>query len=127
MRFPESTEMFVPIFDVLVSRQELVKIREMNAEIVKLMQLPDECIEELAVGKSCSKTELYYRSSWARSYLKARGYITNPKKGQWCLTDEYAYRANADQDEVRNELKNLVRLRCKREYAEGRFGYNWPE
>ena len=59
-------------------------IDELVPEIVHLLGLPQE-ITEIPHGSS-SRTELEYRSAWARTYLRKAGLLENSARGIWALT-----------------------------------------
>jgi restriction system protein len=82
----------VPTFDELIdpTLQALKRlggsgsIDEIVLEIVKLLGLPPE-VAEVPHGTS-GRTELEYRSAWARTYLRNAGFIENSERGVWALT-----------------------------------------
>jgi restriction system protein len=82
----------VPTFDELMNRTlEALKrlggsasINELVPEIVRLLELPQD-VADVPHG-STGRTELEYRSAWARTYLRKAGLIENSERGIWALT-----------------------------------------
>jgi restriction system protein len=82
----------VPTFDELINPtlQALKRlggsaaIDELVPEIVRSLNLPQE-VADVPHGSS-SRTELEYRSAWARTYLRKAGLLENSERGIWALT-----------------------------------------
>src|SRR5579864_7371629 len=100
----------VPKFDELIdpTLQALKKlggsgsIDEIVLEIVKLLGLPQE-LTEIPHGSS-GRTELEYRSAWARTYLRNAGYIENSERGVWALTPKGTQTASVDGRQIAREV-----------------------
>ncbi len=100
----------VPKFDELIDPtvQALKKlggsgsIDEIVLEIVKVLELPQE-VTEVPHGNS-GRTELEYRSAWARTYLRNAGYIENSERGVWALTPKGTQATSVDGRQVARDV-----------------------
>lgn len=81
---PTFDELMVPTLQALKQLGGSASIDELVPEIVRLLGLP----QEIADGPhgSTGRTELEYRSAWARTYLRKAGLIENSERGIWALT-----------------------------------------
>ena len=78
---PKFDELIDPTLQALKHLGGSGSIDEIVSEIVKLLALPPE-IAETPHGSS-GRTELEYRSAWARTYLRNAGFIENSERGVW--------------------------------------------
>jgi restriction system protein len=62
-------------------------IHEIYDKVTEIMQLPDEVLDVIHNPNRGTQTEVEYRLSWARTYLKQYGMIDNSTRGVWSLTD----------------------------------------
>jgi restriction system protein len=81
---PTFDELMGPTVEALKRLGGSASIDELVPEIVRLLDLPQE-IAEVPHGAS-GRTELEYRSAWARTYLRKAGLLENPERGIWALT-----------------------------------------
>jgi restriction system protein len=63
-------------------------------EIVRILQLPKE-VADIPHGAT-GRTELEYRSAWARTYLRKAGLLENSERGIWALTPFGSQTASVD-------------------------------
>jgi restriction system protein len=91
-------------------------VQEISDGIVSDLDLPED-VAELLHGKT-SQTEVGYRSSWARTYLKTYGLIENSDHGIWALTAEGAKTAEVDARDVIREVQRR-QLEARRETEAG--------
>lgn len=84
---PSFEQMMKPIVIALQQLGGKASLRDLDAEAIKIMNLPKEMVEILHKGDS-NRTEVAYRLAWARTYLKKYGFIKNPTRGLWLLTDK---------------------------------------
>ena len=75
--YPTKRELMDAILEVLKSENTMSTSEIANAVAIKL-NLSEE-------SSNCSGTEYSYRMRWARTELKQRHLITNPKRGTWIL------------------------------------------
>jgi restriction system protein len=100
----------IPKFDELIdpTLQSLKRlggsgsIDEIVLEIVKLLALPPE-VAELPHGTS-GRTELEYRSAWARTYLRNAGFIENSERGVWALTPKGTQTSRVDGRQIARDV-----------------------
>lgn len=81
---PTFDELMLPTVQALKSLGGSASIDELVPEIVRLLELPQE-VADVPHG-STGRTELEYRSAWARTYLRKAGLIENSERGIWALT-----------------------------------------
>ena len=81
---PTFDELMLPTFQALKRLGGSASIDELVPEIVRLLELPQE-VADVPHG-STGRTELEYRSAWARTYLRKAGFIENSERGIWALT-----------------------------------------
>jgi len=81
---PTFDELMVPTLQALKQLGGSASIDELVPEIVRLLGLPQD-VADLPHG-STGRTELEYRSAWARTYLRKAGLIENSERGIWALT-----------------------------------------
>jgi len=95
---------------------------EIDAEIIKQLDLPDEVIDE-PHKETGNETELAYRAKWARTYLKKYGLIENSARGVWSIAPQY--QKMVEQVEIdKNEIIRAVRQEISsNRNDEGRYRY----
>jgi restriction system protein len=81
---PTFDELMSPTLQALKRLGGSASIDELVPEIVRLMGLPQE-VADVPHGTS-GRTELEYRSAWARTYLRKAGFLENSERGIWALT-----------------------------------------
>ena len=81
---PSSRELVWPIMQTLRKTGGTATKMEIDVAVVTLLQISDE-LARLPHDKS--RTEIQYRSAWALTYGKRAGYLANPSRNQWALTD----------------------------------------
>lgn len=80
--YPTKRELMDAILEVLKSENTMSTSEIDNAVAIKL-NLSEEHLSEESSNRS--GTEYSYRMRWARTELKQRHLITNPKRGTWIL------------------------------------------
>lgn len=80
--YPTKKELMDAIIEVLKSENIMSTSEINNAVAIKLNLSEKQLTEE---SSNCSGTEYSYRMRWARTELKQRHLITNPKRGTWIL------------------------------------------
>jgi restriction system protein len=83
---PSFDELMAPTVQALRNLGGSASIDELVPEIVRVMALPQE-VADVPHGSS-GRTELEYRSAWARTYLRRAGLLENSERGVWSLTPE---------------------------------------
>lgn len=80
--YPTKKELMDAIIEVLKSENTMSTSEINNAVAIKLNLSEKQLSEE---SSNCSGTEYSYRMRWARTELKQRHLINNPKRGTWIL------------------------------------------
>jgi restriction system protein len=99
---PKFDELIDPTLQALKRLGGSGSIDEIVLEIVKLLGLPPE-IAEIPHGTS-GRTELEYRSAWARTYLRNAGFIENSERGVWALTPKGTQTASVDGRQIARDV-----------------------
>lgn len=77
-------------------------IDELVPEIVRLLGLPQE-VADVPHGTT-GRTELEYRSAWARTYLRRVGLIENSERGIWALTPKGSQTESVDGRQIARDV-----------------------
>ena len=80
--YPTKKELMDAIIEVLKSENTMSTSETNNVVVIKLNLSEEQLTEE---SSNCSGTKYSYRMRWARTELKQRHLITNPKRGTWIL------------------------------------------
>lgn len=83
MTIPKYDELFNPVLESIKKLGGSASISELDEEVTKNLHLTDEDISE---SHNERMTELEYRLTWARSYLKTYELLDNTERGVWVLT-----------------------------------------
>jgi restriction system protein len=83
---PTFDELMLPTISALKRLGGSASIDELVPEIVRLLGLPQD-VADVPHGAT-GRTELEYRSAWARTDLRKAGLIENSERGIWALTPE---------------------------------------
>ena len=112
---PKFDDLMNPTVQALKRLGGSASVDELVPEIVKLLNLPQH-VAEVPHGNT-GRTELEYRSAWARTYLRNAGFIENSERGVWALTPKGQ---QADAVDGRQIARDVARqLQSAREAAEG--------
>lgn len=99
MKVPREYELCDPTVKALRSLGGAGSIQDITQAVIDQMRLPGELVCQTH-GNS-SQTELEYRLAWARTVLKACGFVENPKRGFWALTERGLRQSTIDAEETR--------------------------
>lgn len=99
---PTFDELMNPTIQALKRLGGSASIDELVPEIVRFLNLPQE-VADVPHGGS-SRTELEYRSAWARTYLRKAGLLENSERGIWSLTAEGVRVDSVDGRQVAREV-----------------------
>ncbi len=99
---PQFDELMSPTVQALKRLGGSASIDELVPEIVRLMGLPQE-VADTPHGTT-GRTELEYRSAWARTYLRKVGLIENSERGIWALTPTGAQADKIDGRKIAREV-----------------------
>lgn len=86
-------------------------IQEIYESVVEKLALPDDVLEILHNPNRGGQTEIEYRLSWARTYLKHYGILENSARGIWALTSAGKDAHSVDTVKVRRHVADLIKNR----------------
>jgi restriction system protein len=89
MKIPQYSEMFNAVLQALHELGGSGSIEEINSKAIELQKYPAEIIDVLH-GDGPS-TEIEYRLSWARTYLKKYGLLENSSRGIWAISNAQSH------------------------------------
>src|SRR3989304_4889073 len=99
---PQFDELMDPTLQALKRLGGSASIDELVPEIVRLMDLPQE-VADIPHGTT-GRTELEYRSAWARTYLRKAGLIENSERGIWALTPQGSQSESVDGRQIERDV-----------------------
>jgi restriction system protein len=99
---PTFDELMNPTLQALKRLGGSASIDELVPEIVRIMGLPQD-IADVPHGNT-GRTELEYRSAWARTYLRKAGFIENSERGIWALTPKGSQAASVDGRQIARDV-----------------------
>ena len=103
VNIPRPVALFIPTLHALKNLGGSGSIEEITNEILRILNLSDEVLNIL--HGSTSQSELEYRSSWSRTYLKKYGLIENSARGVWSLTSTAINLDDIDPKEIVRVVK----------------------
>jgi restriction system protein len=112
---PKFDDLMNPTVQALKRPGGSASVDELVPEIVKLLNLPQE-LAEVPHGNT-GRTELEYRSAWARTYLRNAGFIENSERGVWALTPKGVQAEVVDGRQIARDVAR--QLQAAREATEG--------
>ena len=102
---PSQIDLMWPTLQALEGLGRSASIRELNDQVLEIMNLSDEILDVL--HKDGPKTEFTYRCGWARTRLSKLGAVVNSSRGVWTITEI------GRQYESEDELRLLEQKRQK--------------
>ncbi len=81
--FPSKCELMDAIIEVLTINGSAMTTSAINDAVAKKLNLSKSQLSK--ESETASGTEYSYRMRWARTELKQKRQITNPKRGEWIL------------------------------------------
>lgn len=104
MAIPPYSDFFNPVLQAIKRLGGSATVTELDEEVIKNLNLTGE---EIAQSHNERMTELQYRLTWARSYLKAYGLLDNSGRGVWVLTQKGRDTDAVDPRQVVRFVQNL--------------------
>ena len=102
IHLPKHDDFMLPTLKILVSHGGSATNEEIEEALVETLGLtPDQMA---VLYESSGLPILPDRMSWARSYLKYPGFVDNPKRGVWVLTEDGRAAADWPEADVRNAV-----------------------
>src|SRR6266567_1272446 len=106
MSLPKYDALFNPLLEAIKRLGGSASVTELNEEVTKSLNLTDE---EIAAPHNERMTELQYRLTWTRHYLKAYGLLDNSERGIWVLTAKGKETDSVDPHQVRRFVQERSR------------------
>jgi restriction system protein len=110
-KIPSYDALMTPLVRALNALGGSGSVEEILAKVVDLERFPDKMLTHLHDEKRSYQTELDYRLSWARSYLKKFGMLENSSRGVWALTDKAKGVEQVDSKEVVRVVRAMGKRR----------------
>ncbi|WP_068862129.1 restriction endonuclease [Erythrobacter dokdonensis] len=123
---PRHDDFMRPTLEVLVALGGSATNEEIEGALIERLGLSPE---QMSVSYESSGALIAPdRMSWARSYLKYPGFVDNPKRGVWVLTDEGRAALSMTDDEVRKAVaKGYAARHGQRKNSKERSGLSQDE
>lgn len=96
--FPTFDSMFIPTIQALQTLGGSGATEEIYEQVVQILNLSDDVLEIL--HGSTSQSEVKYRLSWSRTYLKKYGLVENSGRGVWSLVSRSVDVKKLDRKEI---------------------------
>ena len=101
---PAFHEMIIPAYDVMLEINGPSDNDTVLQGVIKHMEISDEAASQL--HKNSSKTELWYRFGWTKTFMKKYGILSvDSRRGEWLLSDEYSVRRDIDVNDVLRKVR----------------------
>lgn len=115
-RIPTYDQLMWPTLVALREMGGSGSIREIDEEVTHLIKLP-EALQALPHGNG-RMTELSYRLTWSRTYLRAVEAISNSSRGVWAITEYGRALTQADMAAIPPRVRATYSPRPRRVSAE---------
>lgn len=89
MKMPTFDQLMLPTLNALEKLGGSGSIEEIANAVIQALNLPEGITSQAHNPEKSSQTEVEYRLTWARTYLKKYGLIDNSERGVWALTAQY--------------------------------------
>lgn len=99
---PAFHELMNPTLQALKQLGGSASIDELVPEIVRILDIPQE-VADVPHGTT-GRTELEYRSAWARTYLRKVGLVDSSERGIWVLTPKGSQSVSVDGRKIAREV-----------------------
>lgn len=106
---PVYQEYMNPVLHVLRDHPEGLSIDELDRRVIEHMQLPPEIVAVPQDPEKPDRTQVGYRIAWARTYLRKAGFVDNPARGVWTLTEKGRAVGIVDAYDVSAEVAQAAR------------------
>ncbi|WP_299328385.1 restriction endonuclease [Parasphingopyxis sp.] len=104
---PKYDDFFLPTLSLLDQKGGSATIEEIETGLIAAFNLSERQLS--ATYEKSGALMIPDRMSWARSYLKYPGFLANPKRGVWVLTEEGRRAAQLDDQQVRELVAEAAR------------------
>ena len=124
MRVPREYELCEPTVQALRFFGGRGSISDISEIVVNQMRLPSELVKQ--PHGSTNQTELEYRLAWARTVLRTCGFVDNPDRGIWRLTEKGYRNTSIDSNDIRRDYLKQ-QSRSLSEVSEPSIYYEYEE
>jgi len=107
-KVPSFDKMIIPTVEALKQLGGSGSIEEINEKVYEVANY-DEEILEIPHDESGVQTQVEYRLSWARTYLKKYGILENSSRGVWSLVDNEIDISKLRADEIVKFVREKTR------------------
>ena len=112
MDTPKYYEFMNPTLQALREGGGTLTNEEIVDAVAQIMSLPNEVVERRQAGHA-NMSEVEYRLTWAKSYLKHSGYLTQSARGVWALTPQGKDTDTVDVRAIVTDVRQAYRARHK--------------
>ena len=100
---PKFNELMTPVFRAIKSLGGSGKNDEIINRVITDLNLPDDVVDAL---HNENMTELSYRLTWTKTYMKKFGILDNSERGVWSITPAYTNVDTIDEREIMKIYKS---------------------
>lgn len=112
VQLPTHENFMLPTMKVLEAHGGSASIEEIEEALIEMLGLTTEQLE--VTYPSSGAPVVPDRMSWARSYLKYPGFLDNPKRGVWVLTEHGRVALDWSEDQIRKAVSQGYAARQKK-------------
>ena len=106
---PTHYQLFNPTLQALRQLGGSGSIHEIHDVVASLLELSDEQMKETHDSGKGTKSKLWHRLGWARTYLRKYGLLENSSRGVWALTPQGLATEEVDSQEVNQVVLEMIR------------------
>ena len=105
---PKYDDLYRVTLDALAALGGSASIEEIEDALIEDLSIPQDQLD-VTYPKSGAPV-LPDRMSWARSFLKLAGYLSNPKRGVWVLTEDGRAIGQKSNAEIRRAINDAYKI-----------------
>ena len=79
--FPNKKELMDAILLIMKEEARTLTTKEIDSKVAEMLEIPQALL--VLEDANCAGTEYSYRMRWARTELKKKDAIFNPRRGEW--------------------------------------------
>jgi restriction system protein len=129
---PTFDELFEPLLAALRALGGSGSVEEIYAKTIELAGITEDVASQMHDPEARNMTEVGYRLTWARTYLRKYGLIENSSRGVWSLTAKGSSTSKIDRAAILKAVRSMDRPEPskrgkKQEPTELELGKDLPE
>ena len=93
-QLPSSKKLIWPVIEALKKSIGPTQKSVIDSRLIEILGLSQDLV---SIPHDKTRAEYQYRSAWALSYGKKAGYLENPARNQWALTEKGRQTASAEE------------------------------